>query len=255
MSDLKVAIIGGYGGIGQSLCQEISDRGGVAALIGRDATKLDEVSQKYGFAKFFADATDWDQLDSALEMARESMQGLNAVVCLAGSVLLKPLHLTSRAEWDSTLQTNLASAAGAVRASVNRMMEGGSIVLMSSSAAQIGLSNHEAIAASKAGVEGLVRSAAMTYASKQIRINAIAPGLVQTPLTKRVWGNARSSEISLAMHPLGRFGQPGDIARAIYFLIDPSNQWITGQVLGVDGGLGQLKQAGATIQGRKESVQ
>jgi NAD(P)-dependent dehydrogenase (short-subunit alcohol dehydrogenase family) len=135
------------------------------------------------------------------------------------------------------------------------MIEGGSIVLMSSSAAQVGLSNHEAIAASKAGVEGLVRSAAMTYAPKQIRINAIAPGLVQTPLTQRVWGNARSSEISLAMHPLGRFGQPDDIARAIYFLIDPRNQWITGQVLGVDGGLGKLKQAGATMQGRKESVQ
>jgi NAD(P)-dependent dehydrogenase (short-subunit alcohol dehydrogenase family) len=84
----------------------------------------------------------------------------------------------------------------------------------------------------------------MTYAAKRIRVNAIAPGLVETPLTQRVWNNPRSAEVSLAMHPVGRFGQPDDIARAIYFLIDPKNNWITGQTLAVDGGLGTLKAAG-----------
>jgi NAD(P)-dependent dehydrogenase (short-subunit alcohol dehydrogenase family) len=210
-------------------------------LVGRDSQKLSEVAGRFGFSSSVADASDWDQLDQALEMASQSMQGINAVVCLAGSVLLKPLHLTSKPEWDATLQTNLTAAAGTLRAAVSKMKEGGSVVLMSSAAAGIGLSNHEAIAAGKAGIEGLVRSAAMTYAAKQIRVNAIAPGLVQTPLTQRVWGNARSADVSLAMHPLGRFGQPEEIARAIYFLVDPSNAWITGQVLGVDGGLGTLK--------------
>jgi NAD(P)-dependent dehydrogenase (short-subunit alcohol dehydrogenase family) len=176
-----------------------------------------------------------------MDTASQSMQGINAVVCLAGSVLLKPLHLTSRAEWDSTLQANVTAAAGTLRAAVSRMKVGGAVVLMSSAAAGIGLSNHEAIAAGKAGIEGLVRSAAMTYAAKSIRVNAVAPGLVQTPLTQRVWSNPRSADVSLAMHPLGRFGQPEEVARAIYFLIDPSNNWITGQVLGVDGGLGSLK--------------
>jgi len=252
MSDISVAIVGAYGGIGQSLCREVLEQGGQARLIGRDVAKLEGASSEFGFAHFVADATDWDQLDRAIELAQQSMQGLNAVVCLAGSVLLKPLHLTSRTEWDSTLQTNLTAAAGSLRSSVSRMPDGGSVVLMSSAAAQIGLSNHEAIAASKAGIEGLVRSAAMTYAAKRIRVNAIAPGLVQTPLTQRVWGNARSAEVSLAMHPLGRFGQPDEIARAIYFLIDPRNQWITGQTLGVDGGLGTLKPAGTTIPSRKD---
>jgi NAD(P)-dependent dehydrogenase (short-subunit alcohol dehydrogenase family) len=252
MSDVRVAIVGAYGGIGQSLCREVLEQGGQARLIGRDVAKLEGASSEFGFAHFVADATDWDQLDRAIELAQQSMQGLNAVVCLAGSVLLKPLHLTSRSEWDSTLQTNLTAAAGTLRSSVSRMPDGGSVVLMSSAAAQIGLSNHEAIAASKAGIEGLVRSAAMTYAAKRIRVNAIAPGLVQTPLTQRVWGNARSAEVSLAMHPLGRFGQPDEIARAIYFLIDPRNQWITGQTLGVDGGLGTLKPTGTTIQSRKD---
>lgn len=241
MSDLRLVIVGAYGGIGQALCEEVSSKGDRAFLVGRDSQKLSEVAGRFGFASSVADASDWDQLDSTLELASQSMQGINAVVCLAGSVLLKPLHLTSKSEWDATLQTNLTAAAGTLRAAVSKMKEGGSVVLMSSAAAGIGLSNHEAIAAGKAGIEGLVRSAAMTYASKQIRVNAIAPGLVQTPLTQRVWGNARSADVSLAMHPLGRFGQPEEIARAIYFLVDPSNAWITGQVLGVDGGLGTLK--------------
>jgi NAD(P)-dependent dehydrogenase (short-subunit alcohol dehydrogenase family) len=244
MSELKLVVVGAYGGIGRALCSEVSSKGGRAFLIGRDALKLSEVAQEFGFPSCVADANDWDQIESGMEQASASMQGINAVVCLAGSVLLKPLHLTSRAEWDSTLQTNLTAAAGTLRAAVSRMKDGGSVVLMSSAAAGIGLSNHEAIGAGKAGIEGLVRSAAMTYAAKAIRVNAVAPGLVQTPLTQRVWSNARSAEVSLAMHPLGRFGKPEEIARAIYFLIEPSNNWITGQVLGVDGGLGTLKPTG-----------
>ncbi|MFM2014097.1 MAG: 2,5-dichloro-2,5-cyclohexadiene,4-diol dehydrogenase [Planctomycetota bacterium] len=244
MSELKLVVVGAYGGIGRALCSEVSSKGGRAFLIGRDALKMSEVAQEFGFPSCVADATDWDQIESGMEQASASMQGINAVVCLAGSVLLKPLHLTSRAEWDSTLQTNLTAAAGTLRAAVSRMKDGGSVVLMSSAAAGIGLSNHEAIAAGKAGIEGLVRSAAMTYAARAIRVNAVAPGLVQTPLTQRVWSNTRSAEVSLAMHPLGRFGKPEEIGRAIYFLIEPSNNWITGQVLGVDGGLGTLKPTG-----------
>jgi NAD(P)-dependent dehydrogenase (short-subunit alcohol dehydrogenase family) len=244
MSTIKAAVIGAYGGIGQALCLELSQTSSTMFLIGRDSEKLQNLAQGYGSGSCVADAADWDQIDRALGQAHEVMQGLNAVVCLAGSVLLKPMHLTSRAEWDATMHANLSAAAGALRSAVTRMSDGGSIVLMSSAAAHIGLSNHEAIAAAKAGIEGLVRSAAMTYASKRIRVNAVAPGLVQTPLTQRVWNNPRSAEVSLGMHPVGRFGEPGDIARAIHFLIDPKNNWITGQALAVDGGLGSLKPTG-----------
>lgn len=137
---------------------------------------------------------------------------------------------------------NLTSAAGLLKSCVPRMLaNGGSVVLMSSAAASIGLSNHEAISACKAGVEGMVRSAAMTYATKQVRVNAVAPGLVQTPLTEKIWGNPRSAEVSRSMHPVGRFGQPEDIARAILWLASPEQSWVTGQTIGVDGGLGKLK--------------
>ena len=118
---------------------------------------------------------------------------------------------------------------------------GGSVVLVSSAAARIGLANHEAIAAAKAGVIGLVLSAAASYAGRGIRFNAVAPGLVETPMTSKLTANEKMREGSTALHALGRIGQPADVARAIEWLLDPANDWVTGQVLGVDGGLGSVR--------------
>jgi len=115
------------------------------------------------------------------------------------------------------------------------------VVLVSSAAARIGLANHEAIAAAKAGVAGLVLSAAATYARARIRVNAVAPGLVDTPLARGITSNDLATKASIAMHPLGRLGRPEDVARGILFLLDPVNDWVTGQMLGVDGGLADLK--------------
>ena len=112
---------------------------------------------------------------------------------------------------------------------------------MSSAAARIGLANHEAIAAAKAGVEGLARSAASTYAPRGVRINVVAPGLVRTPLSARLVGNDASVKASVAMHALGRIGEPDDVASLIEYLLDPSHRWVTGQVFGVDGGLSTLR--------------
>jgi NAD(P)-dependent dehydrogenase (short-subunit alcohol dehydrogenase family) len=169
---------------------------------------------------------------------------------LAGSVLLKPAHLTSLTELNETIHANLLTAFGVVRCAAPRMFgSGGSIVLMSSAAAHIGLSNHEAIAMCKSGIDGLVKSAAATYASRKICVNAIAPGLVRTPLTERIWNNARAAESSTSLHPLGRLGEPSDVAEAIGWLIDPKQTWITGQSIGVDGGLGSLKTMAARPAG------
>jgi NAD(P)-dependent dehydrogenase (short-subunit alcohol dehydrogenase family) len=240
--EIKAIVVGAAGGIGLAVCEQIASEGGKAFLVGRSEEKLRAVGTRYGWPFQAADASDWEQLERAVAMADEALGGINGALNLAGSVLLKPMHLTSRADWDATLATNLTTAAGLVRAAVPRLFSsGGAIVLMSSAAASIGLPNHEAIAACKAGIEGLVRSAAATYAAKQIRVNAIAPGLVQTPMTERVWNNARSAEVSLAMHPMGRFGLPEDIARAVCWLLAPAQSWITGQTIGVDGGLGRLK--------------
>ena len=114
------------------------------------------------------------------------------------------------------------------------------MVLCSSAAARIGLANHEAIAAAKAGIIGLTLSAAATYSNRGIRFNAVAPGLVKSEMTRTLWESEEAAAVSSQMHALGRLGKPEDVAAAIAFLLDPANAWITGQVLGVDGGLGSV---------------
>lgn len=241
---MRAVIVGASGGIGQAVCQQLADSGGSGFLIGRNEEKLIEISQRFPWGYSVADASDWTSLEQAFEKGEQHLGGLEAAINLAGSVLLKPMHLTSMNEWRSTLDTNLTSAAGVIKFAAPRMFgSGGSIVLVSSAAATIGLQNHEAIAAAKGGLEGLVTSASATYASKRIRLNAVAPGLVKTPMTQRIWDNPKNAEHSLAMHPLGRFGEPAEIARAILWLASPENSWVTGQVLAVDGGLSTIKTA------------
>ena len=118
---------------------------------------------------------------------------------------------------------------------------GGSIVLMASAVAQRGMINHEAIAAAKAGVVGLALSAAATYARYNIRVNCVAPGLTRTPLTASLTQNELTLKASAALHPLGRIGEPDEVASAIRWFLSPEQSWVTGQVLAVDGGLSSLQ--------------
>ena len=117
---------------------------------------------------------------------------------------------------------------------------GGSVVLVSSAAARIGMPNHEAIAAAKAGIEGLTVSAAASYAGRGIRFNAVAPGLTKSQMTRHIWQNKTSAEASVRMHALGRLGEPDDVAAMIHCLLSNETNWITGQVFGVDGGLSSV---------------
>lgn len=189
-----------------------------------------------------ADASSFDDLDRAVAEATSWTGRLDGIVNCAGSILLKPAHLTSAGDLAAVLGANLVTAFATVRAGAAAMREaGGSIVLISSAAAAIGLPNHEAIAAAKAGVTGLMRSAAATYAPYGIRVNAVAPGLVDSPLSTPITANPMALKASVAMHPLGRIGTPEDIAAAIEWLLGAQSAWVTGQVLGVDGGLATLK--------------
>ncbi|MGE5293794.1 MAG: SDR family oxidoreductase [Solirubrobacterales bacterium] len=140
---------------------------------------------------------------------------------------------------------NLTAAFATVHAGAKTMMNtGGSIVLVSSVAARVGLPNHEAIAAAKAGIIGLTLAAAASYAERGIRVNCVAPGMVRTPLTARLTANEASLKTSAAMHPLGRIGEPSDVAAAIAWLLDPQQSWVTGQVFGIDGGLATVRTRG-----------
>ena len=191
------------------------------------------------------DATKFEQVDECFAEASKELGQVDGILNCVGSVLLKPAHTTSADEWHDTISTNLTSAFATVRAGYKTLRaKGGAIVLMTTAAARIGLPNHEAIAAAKAGVIGLMQSAAASYASRGIRVNAVAPGLVKTGLTERIWSNEKSAEVSRSFHAIGRLGEPKDVASLLFWLLQPENNWVTGQVFGVDGGLGTLHVTG-----------
>lgn len=216
--------------------------GGSVFLAGRDAARLETVAHELGMPWGTVEATDPDAIDACADAAAAALGGLDGIANCVGSILLKPAHLTSTADWNATIATNLTSGFGCVRAAGRLLKaEGGSVVLVSSAAARVGLANHEAIAAAKAGIMGLVLSAAATYARQKIRFNAVAPGLVRTPLAAGLVSSELAEKASIGMHPLGRLGEPGDVARAIVWLLDPAQGWVTAQVIGVDGGLADVK--------------
>jgi 3-oxoacyl-[acyl-carrier protein] reductase len=234
-------VLGSTGGIGRVLCERLAKSGASLVLGGRDPEKLDELAARTGGEVFAGDARDPTAVDEAVGLAVERFGRLDGAVNLVGSILLKPAHLTKFEEWNEVIATNLGSAFHLVRSAAKVLRgAGGSIVLVSSAAARTGMVNHEAIAAAKAGVEGLARSAAASYAAQNVRVNCVAPGLVRTPLTARLTKAPASLTASEAMHPLGRIGEPEDVASAIEWLLEPGNTWVSGQVIGVDGGLATL---------------
>ena len=238
-----VLVVGAAGGIGEALCRRLAAAGARLVLGGRNEEKLSLLANAIGGDVVPFDARNFEAMNDAVKATVERHGQLDGAVNLAGSIVLKPAHATSVEEFDELIATNLSTAFSLVRAAAPAMGRtgGGSLVLMSSAAARIGLANHDALAAAKAGVIGLALSAAATYASRDVRINVVAPGLVRTPLAARLVSNEASLKASEALHALGRIGEPDDVASLIEYLLDPAHRWITGQVFGVDGGLGTVR--------------
>lgn len=241
MSDPRThVIVGGSGGIGSTVARTLAARGDTVVLAGRNEETLAAVGGEIGAETVVLDARDVAAVRALGKQAVKTHGRLDSVVNCVGSILLKPAHITKPEDLAEIMAVNLNSAFGAVQAAADGMRKtGGNVVLMSSAAARHGLPNHEAIAAAKAAVEGLTRSAASTYAGWNMRVNAVAPGLVESPLSEALLAAPISREASEAMHPLGRVGTVDEIASAIVWLLDQS--WVTGQVLGVDGGLASVR--------------
>lgn len=222
-------IIAASSGIGQATTALLKNAGHSVFTTARDASKITPDA--------ILDATDF----AAVEQVFSQAGAIDGVVNCSGSLLLKSAHLTTKEQYQAVIDASLTTAFACVHAAGKHMTSGGSVVLISSAAALEGLANHEAIAAAKAGIIGLTLSAAATYAPMNLRVNAIAPGLTETALTQSITQNASARKMSESMHALGRLGTADDIARAIVFLLDPDNSWITGQVLAVDGGLSCIR--------------
>jgi 3-oxoacyl-[acyl-carrier protein] reductase len=222
-------ILGGASAIAQATKVLLLEQGHQVTVTARNSDRVNP--------DMIVDATDFDAVDKAFAECGE----LAGVVNCAGSLLLKPAHLTSKKDYEDTINASLTTAFATVRAAGKHMKKGGSVVLLSSAAAQEGLANHEAIAAAKAGIIGLTLSAAASYAHCNLRFNCVAPGLTNTPLTASIFSNDSARTVSESLHALPRLGDAGDTARAIAFLLDPQNSWITAQVLAVDGGLSRVK--------------
>jgi NAD(P)-dependent dehydrogenase (short-subunit alcohol dehydrogenase family) len=225
-------VLGATGGIGSELCRRLARDGANPVLAARDEGRLGDLARELDAPHQAVDATDAKAVDSLFSRVKEEHGPIAGAVNCVGSFLLKPAHMTSEGEFAHQISVNLTTAFNTVKASARHMPHGGSVVLLSSVAARAGLANHEAVAAAKAGVAGLALSAAASY---------VSPGLVQTPMTENITRSETARKASLDLHPLGRLGEPADIAAAIAYLLGPESGWVTGQTIGVDGGLSTLR--------------
>ena len=233
-------IIGASGGIGSQLTDYLQDKGHTV-LLAQHNNPINQNTLVQSLTHISSvEATDFDSVSNFFNYGVEKLGKIHGVVNLAGSILLKPAHKTSNDEFDYTINQNLKTSFSIVR-SAGLLLENASVVLISSAAASVGFSNHEAIAAAKAGIEGLARSAAATYSKKNIRFNVIAPSLLDTPLATGITSSPLALKASEKMHPLGRIGKPRDVVNMIGLLLDEENNWITGNVFHIDGGISKIK--------------
>jgi len=155
---------------------------------------------------------------------------------------VRPFHETSKSAFLRAVDVSCYSLVALSRALADLMDPDASVVTISISTTRMAAENYGYMAPVKAALDSAIGFLAKSFSRfSQIRFNAVAPGLVRTPLTRGLVSTELAEKASLVMHPLGRLGEPGDVARAIAFLIDPAQDWITGQVLGVDGGLADVK--------------
>ena len=245
-----IVVIGGTAGIGFSAAKAILNAGGQVVVVGRQPEKVAEAQQAFGKAgrALVADATQPETAAMAITTALGlygRFDGLYHVAGGSGRTLGDgPLHEITDAGWDATLRLNLTSLFYSNRAAVRRFLKqatGGSILNTSSvlgfSPSPFFFSTH-AYAASKAAVIGFARSAASHYAGNQIRINVLAPGLVDTPMSQRAMSDPAIMQFIATKQPLdgGRIGRPSDLDAAAVFFLSDESKFVTGQCLAVDGG-------------------
>ncbi len=238
----SILIFGANGGIGSATARLLAARGHRLHLAGRNADAISGFAAELGAGSSIGDVLDDGFIAQAAHDAGDRLDGL---VYAVGSITLKALPRLSRSDFLRDYELNALSAALAVQAALPALKASGrgSVVLFSSIAASQGFSMHASIGMAKAAVSGLTLSLAAELAPA-VRVNAIAPSLTQTPLSKNLWQNEAMAQSIAALHPIPRLGSAEDMAALAAFLLSPEAAWITGQILGVDGGRSSLRVKG-----------
>lgn len=237
-SSPRIALVtGARGGIGRIVAARLRDEGCRVAAVGRDAAAMADVPAD---ALIEADTTTPEGAASAVAACQAQLGATPDLLAhCVGSTLIAPLHRSTPAQLRDVLRVNLESALYTLQAWVEgRRAAGapGAAVLVSSVVARVGVANHEAIAAAKGGLEALARGAAATYAPQGLRINVVAPGMTETPMTAGMLRTDALREGAGRQYPLGGVQQAGQVADAITWLMSDGACRLTGQVIAVDGG-------------------
>jgi NAD(P)-dependent dehydrogenase (short-subunit alcohol dehydrogenase family) len=232
MQHKNILIIGASSGIGAALAAQVLEQGANLYTASRTQGATEGLAHYY----FDAQAPDYSVFAQLPDV-------LHGVVYAPGTINLKPFGRFSEEEFKADFQVNVLSAIGVLQAVQPKLKRanGASVVLFSTVAVQTGMGYHASVAVSKGAIEGLTRALAAEFAPQQIRVNAIAPSLTDTPLAKQLLSTDDKKEASNRRHPIGRYGTAADVAHAAAFLLSDNSSWVTGQVLGIDGGMGSLK--------------
>ena len=239
---MTIALIpGAAGGLGRATSARLAARGVQVAAVSRSEERLAALDAA---AKIAADVSTADGAAQAVAACRDQLGVPTLLLHCPGSILLAPAHRTSEAQWRATISANLDSAFFTLRAWTAALLEAkvaGAAVFVSTVAAQIGVANHEAVAAAKGGLEAMVRSAAASYAAQGLRINAVATGLMDTPLAAGLLRTDAIREASAKQYPLGGIGSADELASLIDWLLSDDARRVTGQVWTVDGGFTAIR--------------
>ena len=239
----SILIIGGGSDIAQQLADKLTKNDYLVTMLVRNNESLDEqIASRVTVVN--GDALSSEDLTSAIEVAKQQGDGkISGMAHLVGSVLIRPPHAVKVEVFEEVIQTNLVSAFMALSMTCKALLKsgGGRVVFTSSVAASLGLVNHEAIAAAKGGIESMVRSAAATYAQRNIRVNAVAPGLTDTKLSEPITRTESIRESAVSMIPMKRINKPEEIADTMFWLLTSAPDNLTGQIMHLDGGMRNVR--------------
>ncbi len=240
----QVVVTGATSGIGRATALKFARSGASVLAVGRDQAALEELRREAAIGTVSivqADVTTGPSADAIVDTARREIGGITTLVNAAGIITTGSIETTSDEQWDSMLDVNLRAPFRLMRAVLPLLpAPGGAIVNVSSVTGVRAFPNVLAYCVSKAGVDQLTRCAALELAPRGIRVNAVNPGVVVTNLHRRSGMSEENYsaflERSRETHPLGRAGDPNEIAELIYFLASDAAAWITGETISVDGG-------------------